>query len=347
MIKIGVTGKLCAGKDTLAEYLKEKGFEHISLSDMIREECRKRGLEVTLQNLIRLGNELRKKEGSDILAKMAVEKMKEGNNYVVTSIRNPLEVKYLSNSKNFVLINIESPLEKRFERMIKRGKKESEPKSLEEFKRIEESQLSSTNESDQQIKNCIDMARLTIVNDADITLFLQKVEENFLRIKEMASFVRPGWDEYFVGLMKSVGKRGTCDRGRSGCVIVKDKRIMATGYVGSPPGLAHCDDVGHWFKKVIHEDGSITQHCIRTVHSEANAIAQAAKNGINIEGSTLYCKLEPCLDCTKLLISAGIKRIIAEKKYHASKESREMLEEAGVALEVLDDEFEGYESDDS
>ena len=123
---------------------------------------------------------------------------------------------------------------------------------------------------------------------------------------------------------------------------MKDKRIIATGYVGAPPKLAHCDDVGHWFKKTIHEDGSITQHCIRTVHAEANAIAQAAKYGISIDGATLYCKIEPCLDCTKLLISAGIKRVVCENRYQAAKEAREMLEEAGVNVESLNEKVELY-----
>ncbi len=111
---------------------------------------------------------------------------------------------------------------------------------------------------------------------------------------------------------------------------------------GAPPKLAHCDDVGHWFKKTIHEDGSITQHCIRTVHAEANAIAQAAKYGISIDGATLYCKIEPCLDCTKLLISAGIKRVVCENRYQAAKEAREMLEEAGVNVESLNEKVELY-----
>src|SRR5574344_1449422 len=103
--------------------------------------------------------------------------------------------------------------------------------------------------------------------------------------------IRPTWDEYFMEVCRTVAKRATCDRGMSGCVIARDNQILVTGYVGSPAGLPHCDDVGHLMRKVIHDDGSITQHCVRTVHAEQNAICQAAKRGISIDGATVYCKM--------------------------------------------------------
>ena len=346
MIKIGVTGTFCSGKDSFAEYLKARGFIHISLSDMLREELRKKVMEISRDNLQTLGNSMRAKEGSSVLAKRAIAKMSENKekNYIITSIRNPFEVKELAKSENFVLVNIDAPAEIRFQRLITRtGREDKEPKTFEEFIAKENEELNPEKESDLNIRDCMKMARVTIINDSDFETFKKKIEEALPKIEEMANFRRPSWDEYFIEMMKVVGKRGTCDRGRSGCVIVKNKRVMCTGYVGSPVGLAHCDEVGHWFKKTIHEDGSITQHCIRTVHAEANAIAQAARTGINIDGATLYCKMEPCLDCTKLLISAGIKRVVCEKRYHAAKESREMLQEAGIQLEVVEDSVEKYE----
>lgn len=155
---------------------------------------------------------------------------------------------------------------------------------------------------------------------------------------------RPNWDEYFVDIMSSVAKRGTCDRGQSGCVIVKDKRILTTGYVGSPPGLPHCDEIGHQMHKVLNEDGTITQHCVRTTHAEQNAMIQAAKHGISLEGATIYCKMTPCYVCAKLIITSGIKRVVATKDYHASKDSKEIFSKAGVALEILDPEVEKYKN---
>ena len=153
---------------------------------------------------------------------------------------------------------------------------------------------------------------------------------------------RPIWSEYFMEIAHTVATRATCDRGRSGCVIVKDKQILVTGYVGAPRGLPHCDDVGHLFKKVIHEDDKVSQHCVRTVHAEQNAIAQAARLGISIDGATLYCKMTPCRTCAMLLINCGIERVVCEKKYHAGKESEKMFKEAGVELEILNPEIEKY-----
>lgn len=154
---------------------------------------------------------------------------------------------------------------------------------------------------------------------------------------------RPSWDEYFINLANTVASRATCDRGRSGCVIVKDKQILVSGYVGSPRGLSHCDEVGHLLKRVIHEDGSITQHCVRTVHAEQNAITQAARRGIALDGSTLYCRMTPCRTCAMLIINCGIVRVVCERKYHAGTESEAMFAEAGVALEFIHDEIQHYE----
>ena len=156
-------------------------------------------------------------------------------------------------------------------------------------------------------------------------------------------YIRPTWDEYFLDLMDEVGKRATCDRGRSGCIVVKDKRIVATGYVGSPPGLPHCDEVGHLMKKVVDEDGTIRQHCVRTIHAEQNAICQASRYGIPLEGATLYCRMEPCRTCAMLIISVGIRKVVARRRYHAAQETREMFQQAGVEMVVVEDELEQYE----
>lgn len=153
---------------------------------------------------------------------------------------------------------------------------------------------------------------------------------------------RPSWDEYFLELAAQVAKRATCDRGRAGCVVVRDKRIIATGYVGSPPGLAHCDEVGHLLRKVVDEDGTVRQHCVRTTHAEQNAICQAARYGIALDGATLYCTMEPCRVCAMLLISAGIRRVVARRRYHAGQDTRELFRAAGVQLEVWEDQVEEY-----
>ncbi|OGH89557.1 MAG: cell division protein DedD [Candidatus Magasanikbacteria bacterium RIFOXYD2_FULL_36_9] len=155
--------------------------------------------------------------------------------------------------------------------------------------------------------------------------------------------IRPTWDEYFMEVCHAVAKRATCDRGLSGCVIAKDKQILVTGYVGSPKGLPHCDEVGHQMKTMTHEDGHQTQHCVRTAHAEQNAIVQAAKLGVSIDGATVYCKMTPCAVCAKMIINSGIKKVICEKRYHAGSESEEMFRQVGIELNFFDEEVEKYE----
>jgi len=155
-------------------------------------------------------------------------------------------------------------------------------------------------------------------------------------------YIRPSWDEYFMEIANTVSKRATCDRGRSGCVIVRDRQILVSGYVGSPIGLPHCDDAGHQLKKTVHEDSTVTQHCVRTVHAEQNAICQAAKLGISLLNSTLYCRMTPCRVCAMLIINCGIKRVVCEKKYHSGIESEEMFKTAGVELVFFSEDVEKY-----
>ena len=153
---------------------------------------------------------------------------------------------------------------------------------------------------------------------------------------------RPNWDEYFMEVARVVGTRGTCDRGRAGAVLVKNKRILTTGYVGAPAGLAHCDEVGHMLVDTIDGNGEKTKHCVRTTHAEQNAIVQAALHGVSTEGAMLYVKFVPCFSCAKMIINAGIKRVVAEKDYHTSELTKDFFKQAGVELVILKNEIEEY-----
>ena len=122
----------------------------------------------------------------------------------------------------------------------------------------------------------------------------------------MAEQRRVDWDEYFMSIAAQVATRSTCDRKHVGAVIVRDKMILATGYNGSLRGIEHCDDVGH-----LMQDG----HCVRTVHAEANAIVQAARNGVRTEGASIYVTASPCFSCFKLIANASIERIVFGEFY--------------------------------
>ncbi|MHA1973154.1 MAG: deoxycytidylate deaminase [Candidatus Hodarchaeales archaeon] len=133
---------------------------------------------------------------------------------------------------------------------------------------------------------------------------------------------RVPWEIYFMNIAKQVATRSTCDRKNIGAVIVRDKTILSTGYNGSIRGLAHCDEVGHMMEN---------NHCVRTVHAEANAIAQAAKNGVSVDKAEIYITASPCWTCFKLLVNAGINKIYYGEFYRDDR-IFEAAQEAGVEL---------------
>ena len=153
---------------------------------------------------------------------------------------------------------------------------------------------------------------------------------------------RPSWNEYFLQMAELVGTRSTCDRGRAGTVIVRNKRLLSTGHSGSPIGLPHCDEVGHQMHKVINEDGSITDHCIRTTHSETNAITNAARFGVAIDGATMYSGMVACYACAKVVVNAGIRCFIAKYDYQTSQNTKKLFKQAGIKLEIINKEVKRY-----
>lgn len=159
-------------------------------------------------------------------------------------------------------------------------------------------------------------------------------------------YQRPSWDEYFFEVAHALRRRATCGRGRTACVIVKDNQILATGYVGSPPGFPHCDEVGHLLHKVLEDDGQLHDHCIRTLHAEQNAICQAAKRGISLDGATAYVTMFPCRTCAMLLISVGIKRVVAEYAYQSGGISEQMLKQAGIEVCYIHNTCPPYEKEE-
>jgi dCMP deaminase len=125
-------------------------------------------------------------------------------------------------------------------------------------------------------------------------------------------------------------------------VITRDNVLLSTGYNGAPAGAPQCDEVGCLIEEIKHDDGHVSMHCRRTVHAEANAILQAAKNGIEIKGGTLYCGMTPCRNCAMLIVNSGIKKVIVKRDYHESGDSKRMFENAGVELVILNPEVEKY-----
>ncbi len=146
---------------------------------------------------------------------------------------------------------------------------------------------------------------------------------------------RVGWHTYFMNIARQAATRSTCGRKHVGAVIVRDKTILSTGYNGSIRGMPHCDDVGH-----LMQGG----HCVATVHAEANAIIQAAKNGVRIEGAEIYTTASPCWDCFKLVVNAGI-RTVYFGEFYRDERSIEVARQLGIDLIDLSPEVSPSEQD--
>ena len=143
------------------------------------------------------------------------------------------------------------------------------------------------------------------------------------RRKLRGGIMRPDWDSYFMKIAAAVSERSTCDRALVGCVLVLDKRILTSGFNGSPAGQDHCDEIGH-----LMVDG----HCVRTIHAETNAIIQAALHGVSTRDATCYVTHLPCINCTKALINAGITRIVYGEAYRTDKNAVSFLEAAAIEM---------------
>lgn len=144
--------------------------------------------------------------------------------------------------------------------------------------------------------------------------------------------LRPDWDSYFMEIAQVVSKRSTCLRRSVGAVLVADKQILATGYNGTPKGFSHCAETGCLREQLKVPSGQMHELC-RGLHAEQNAVIQAAVNGVSIKGATLYCTHQPCVVCTKILINAGIKRVVYANAY--PDELAESMMKAATEIEVV------------
>jgi dCMP deaminase len=328
---IGLTGKNAAGKGEVAAFLKDKSFYYHSLSDVIREELDQRRVPVTRDNLIAAGNELRQKFGADVLARRILPKLDPNRNYVIDSIRNPAEVKALRDTGRFLLLNIDAPADVRFERIRKR-KREKDPQNLEEFQQKEELERKSSVEHMQSIEDCQALADFTIINDSSLENLQRSVTEIVSRALNRSS--RPGWDEYFMAIAQVVASRSNCVKRKVAAIIVKDRRIISTGYNGTPRGTKNCNEGGCPRCNSLASSGTSLEECFCS-HGEENAITQAAYHGTSLKGSSLYTTFSPCLLCTKMIINAGIGEVVYNHDYPLSSTSLALLKEAGVQVRKL------------
>ena len=332
---IGVTGNYASGKDSVAEILQEMNFSHVSFSDLIREELKKRKQKITRDSLTDLGNELRVKHGASVLAQKALEIVKDGENYVFTSIRNPSEVELLQKRDDFVLVKVTSSEKVRLERIVARDR-EQDPKTLKEL-RTKETREKSSNPNNQQLHTVAGMAKITLENNSTLEKLKLKTEQLVNDWMYKLQDSRPDWDHYFMNIAEQVKMRCTCMSAKKGAIIVKKKMIISTGYNGTPKNITHCTSGGCQRCSSRHlgkiKSGVYSEPCI-CCHSEENAIVQAAHNGSSTKDAVMYTTFTPCTTCAKMIINAGIKEVICKIVY-PDDVGTGLLDDAGVKLRVL------------
>lgn len=329
-IIIGLTGENCAGKGTAADYLVKKGFYYYSLSDVIREELASEGREITREALIAKGNDLRRNFGSDILAKRTIAKLQADRNYVIDSIRNPAEARTLLATGKMTLVYVTAPAEKRFERM-KMRRREGDPHSIESFKLIDKLEIEGKDEHGQRLAEVFALATKKLSNDADFRELYAEVDGVLSELSADFKPTRPNWDQYFMNIAKVVASRSNCLKRHVAAVIVKDKRIISTGYNGTPRGIRNCNEGGCPRCNSFAESGTKLDECVCS-HGEENAIVQASYHGISIKDATIYSTFSPCLLCTKMIINSGMREVVYNSDYPLSEMPMKLLKEAGIIV---------------
>jgi dCMP deaminase len=327
---IGLTGRNAAGKGAVADYLKSRGFLGLSLSDIIRETLAARGEEISRESLIRAGNELRRSHGSGYLAQELVRRLREEKNYVVDSIRNPAEVAVLRTTPGFALLHVTATPEARLERMRRRGR-ESDPLTEADFRALEERELSA-DPSAQQLHQVEAMADREVENNGTLEELQHAVHET---VQEIArSQERPNWDQYFMRIAQVTALRSNCIKRKVAAVIVRDRRVISSGYNGTPRGTRNCYEGGCPRCNGTAVAGTALEECLCS-HGEENAITQAAYHGVSVKGAVLYTTFAPCLMCTKMIINSGIAEVVYSDEYPLNQSSFRLLNEAGVHCRKL------------
>jgi dCMP deaminase len=325
---LGLVGKNASGKGEVVRILRDGGFEVFSLSDELRVSLERQGLAPSRDALTTEGRRVRREHGPDALARWVVSRFTPGCNQAVDSIRNPEEVRFLRTRKDFFLVAVDAPVEVRFERARARARP-GDPVDLGGFQAAEERELSSGDPAAQQMEATLALADFTVVNDGELGALNARVREVFR--EAAARTTRPDWDAYFLAIAGVAASRSSCVKRKVAAVVVRDRRIVATGYNGTPAGTRNCNEGGCPRCLSLAPSGADLHDC-NCSHAEENAIAQAALHGVSLRGATLYSTFSPCRICTKMIINSGIAEVVFRDAYPLPVEAAGMLSEAGVRV---------------
>jgi dCMP deaminase len=325
---LGIAGTYASGKGEICDYLRARSFAVHSLSDVIRDELRERGIGETRERMIETGTALRAEGGEGVLAERILARLEPDRNYVIDSIRHPEEVATFRAARpDFRLIWLDADESVRLARIEQRGRS-GDPVSERDLQRLEGRELASDDPAGQQLNAVRGLADFEIRNDGsldELHVAVRRVLDQCLH------FERPDWDEYFMSIARVVASRSNCVKRKVAAVITRDRRIISTGYNGTPRGVRNCNEGGCPRCNAFAEAGTQLSDCLCS-HGEENAITQAAYHGVSVRGGTLYTTLCPCLICTKMIINAGIEVVVYNAEYPLGDVSTSLLREAGVKI---------------
>jgi len=329
---IGVAGRNGAGKGEFVKFLEARSFTALSLSDAIRHELAERGVEETRGRMIEVGQEMRRRSGPGALAQSLVKQLQPDRNYAIDSIRHPVEVEILRHcGQDFHLVWIDAKLETRFARIEKRGRN-GDPKDVAELEALEARERGSDDPNAQQLDAVQAEASFTLSNDGTIEELQAQIET---WVRQNLAFSRPDWDVYFMDIARTVASRSNCVKRKVAAVVTRDKRIISTGYNGTPRGTTNCNEGGCPRCNDLAAGGTRLDECLCS-HGEENAITQAAYHGVSLKDGTIYTTFSPCLSCTKMIINAGLLEVVFQSDYPLGQVSLDLLVEAGIKVRQLD-----------
>jgi len=328
---IGLTGTIASGKGVVADFFKNKGFVYLSLSDELRQIAKERKIELTRENLQKLGNTLREEIGAFVLAKMVSDKIhsQKYRNVVVDGIRNPAEVVELKKLKDFFLVAVDAPEKTRFERMVGRNR-ESDPKTFEEFLRVNKKDLGVGEKvTGQGVGKCMKLAKYMLINDSSYEEVENKINKLYADI--IMAIPPMTWDEYFMNFAYTASKKSKDPSTKVGaCIVDNRNRVVGLGYNGFP---RYCSDSSFSFNR---EGNNLDTKYPYIVHAEPNAILNSS---LDVFGCKMYVTLFPCNECAKIIIQAGIKEVIyACDKYadtDSVKASKKLFKEAKIKTRMF------------
>jgi dCMP deaminase len=277
------------------------------------------------------GNDLRVRYGPAILAQRILQRIEPDRNYVIDSIRNPAEVAELRKaSRDFKLICVDAPARLRFERTIAR-RRENDPITLDEFIALDQRETTG----DLHSQNLAEVARLAdevLLNDGTLEDLQPKVDLMVSRL--LRETQRPGWDQYFMDIARVVASRSNCMKRKVAAVIVLDKRIISTGYNGTPRGTRNCNEGGCPRCNNMAASGTGLDECLCS-HGEENAIVQASYHGVSLKDATIYSTFAPCLMCAKMIINSGIREVVYNLDYPLNDSAFRLFSESGIKIRRL------------